>query len=82
MDVTSHVGRLVQEHDKAQFNRPAPSGIVNDWSTTVEATTIFISALALLILLAVTSIRFGAESREGFSTKERDQTLRESTPAV
>jgi hypothetical protein len=30
-----------------------------------------IVALALLILLAVTSMRFGVDSREGFPTKER-----------
>jgi hypothetical protein len=42
----------------------------------MEATTILIVALALLILLAVTSIRFGVESREGFSTKEPGQASR------
>ena len=49
---------------------------MNDRGTTMEATTILISALALLILLAVTSIRFGVESREGFSTKEPAQASR------
>jgi hypothetical protein len=34
------------------------------------------AAIALLILLAVTSMHFGADSREGFPSKERDQTLR------
>jgi hypothetical protein len=34
------------------------------------------AAIAMLILFAVTSMRFGADSRDGFSTKERDQTLR------
>jgi len=70
------VDRRWQEHEKARFNRPATSGIVNDRGTTMEATTILISALALLILLAVTSIRFGVESREGFSTKEPGQASR------
>jgi hypothetical protein len=41
----------------------------------MEAITSLIVALALLVLLAVASIRFGVESREGFSTNERDQTL-------
>jgi hypothetical protein len=31
-----------------------------------------ITALALLILLAVTSMRFGVDSREGFSTNQHD----------
>ena len=48
----------------------------------MEATTILISALALLILLAVTSIRFGAESRDGFSTRERGQTSTGSKSVV
>jgi hypothetical protein len=45
----------------------------------MEATTSVVTALALLILLAVTSIRFGVDSREGFSPKERDQTLSNSS---
>jgi hypothetical protein len=39
----------------------------------MEAATILISALALLILLAATSIRFGEESRDGFSIRARSQ---------
>jgi hypothetical protein len=49
---------------------------VSEWNRSMEATTILIVALALLILLAVTSIRFGVESREGFSTKEPGQASR------
>ena len=40
----------------------------------MEATSIIMAALALLILLAVTSIRFGVDSRKKFSTDGRDQT--------
>jgi hypothetical protein len=72
----------MQVHEQDRFNRPAPSSIVNEWSTSMEATTILIAALAFLILLAVTSIRFGEESRQGFSTKERGRTSRESNSMV
>jgi hypothetical protein len=48
----------------------------------MEATTSLIAGLALLILLAVTSIRFDAESREGFSTRERGQTSRGSNSSI
>lgn len=34
------------------------------------------AAIAMLILFAVTSMRFGADSREGLPSKERDQALR------
>jgi len=76
------VDRRWQEHEKARFNRPATSGIVNDRGTTMEATTILISALALLILLAVTSIRFGVESREGLSAKGGGRTPSERNSVV
>jgi len=76
------VDRRWQQHEKARFNRPATSGIVNDRGTTMEATTILISALALLILLAVTSIRFGVESREGLSAKDGGRTPSERNSVV
>ena len=38
-------------------------------------TTLF-AAIAMLILLAVTSMRFGVDSREGFPNKERDLASR------
>jgi hypothetical protein len=41
----------------------------------MEATSLF-TALALLILFAVTSLRFGVDSREAFPSKEREQALR------
>ncbi len=41
----------------------------------MEAASLF-AAIALLILLAVTSMRFGAESREGFPSKEQDTRQR------
>jgi len=41
----------------------------------MEASILF-SALGLLILLAVTSMRYGADSREGYLTKERDLAIR------
>jgi hypothetical protein len=41
----------------------------------MEATILFV-AVATLILLAVTSMRFGVDSREGFSTKERELARR------
>ena len=37
----------------------------------MEANTLF-AAIGALILVAVTSIRFGADSREGFASKERE----------
>ena len=37
---------------------------------------ILIVALAALILLAVTSLRFGVDSRDGFPTKESDLAAR------
>ncbi len=37
----------------------------------MEATILFV-AVASLILLAVTSIRFGVDSREGLASKERE----------
>ena len=55
---------------------------MNDRGTTMEATTILISALALLILLAVTSIRFGVESREGLSAKDGGRTPSERNSVV
>jgi hypothetical protein len=42
---------------------------------TVEL-SILVVALAALILLAVTSLRFGVDSREGFESKERDLAAR------
>ena len=39
----------------------------------MEATSIIMAALALLILLGVTSIQFVLESRKKFSTDGRDQ---------
>jgi hypothetical protein len=41
----------------------------------MEATMLFV-ALTSLILLAVTSMRFGADSREEFASKERELALR------
>jgi len=44
----------------------------------MEAASSIMTALGLLILLAVTSIRFGADSRKTFSIDDRDQTPRGS----
>lgn len=41
----------------------------------MEATVVFV-AVAALILLAVTSIRYGADSREAFASKERELASR------
>jgi len=41
----------------------------------MEATILFV-AVATLILLAVTSMRFGVDSREGFSSQERELARR------
>lgn len=38
--------------------------------------TILIAAVAMLALLAVASLRFGVDSRDGFHTKERDMADR------
>jgi hypothetical protein len=38
----------------------------------VQATTILVAMLTLLILLAATSIRFGVDSREGYA-RQPDQ---------
>jgi hypothetical protein len=37
----------------------------------MEATILFV-AVSSLILIAVTSVRFGVDSREGFASKERE----------
>ena len=37
----------------------------------MEATILFV-AVAALILLAVTSMRYGVDSREGYASKERE----------
>jgi hypothetical protein len=37
----------------------------------MEATVLFV-AVSALILIAVTAMRFGVDSREGFATKERE----------
>ena len=41
----------------------------------MEATILFV-AVAALILLAVTSMRYGVDSRDGFSAKEREMVAR------
>jgi hypothetical protein len=41
----------------------------------MEATSLFV-AIAVLILLAVTSVRYGVDSRDGFASKEREPSLR------
>ncbi len=41
----------------------------------MEATILFV-AVAALILLAVTSMRYGVDSREGFASKERELARR------
>jgi hypothetical protein len=41
----------------------------------VEATVLFV-AISALILIAVTSMRFGVDSREAFASKERDLARR------
>ena len=38
--------------------------------------TILFAAVAALTLLAVTSMRYGVDSREGFASKEREQATR------
>ena len=50
----------------------------------MEATMLFV-AVSALILIAVTSMRFGVDSREGFASKERDlasQGIREAESSV
>lgn len=42
----------------------------------MEAVTTLFTAIALLILLAATSVRFGVDSRQGFATEEIEQALR------
>ena len=51
----------------------------------MEAIVLFV-AVAALILLAVTSMRYGVDSREGFASREREPAPRrivraESTPS-
>ncbi|MBA2598538.1 MAG: hypothetical protein M3Q50_11195 [Chloroflexota bacterium] len=41
----------------------------------MEATSLFI-AVAMLILLAVTSMRYGVDSRDAFASKERELAAR------
>ena len=51
----------------------------------MEAITVFV-AVAALILLAVTSMRYGVDSREGFASKEREpaphKIVRAESPAT
>src|SRR4051812_35038529 len=70
----AHIRRLVPELEQVLFSRPAISRYLNERSTTMEATSIIMAALGLLILLAVTSIRFGVDSREELSTDDRHRT--------
>ena len=42
----------------------------------VEAVDTLFAAIALLILLAATSLRYGVDSREGYTTKEYDLARR------
>ena len=44
----------------------------------MEATILFV-AVAALILLAVTSMRYGVDSRDGFASKERELAARGMT---
>jgi hypothetical protein len=46
----------------------------------MEATILFV-AVAAVILLAVTSMRYGVDSREGFNSKDRDPASRGSVRA-
>jgi hypothetical protein len=48
----------------------------------MEATTILVAAVALLILLAVTSIRFGVESRDELFAKDGGRTSTERNSVV
>src|SRR5215204_7591531 len=63
-----HRGRLV---DARASSLPGGTGKPRDWSTPMEATMLFV-AVTVLILLAVTSTRFGVDNREGFASKERE----------
>jgi hypothetical protein len=42
----------------------------------MEAIICLLFAIAMLILLAMTAMRCGVDSREGYASKERDLTLR------
>lgn len=44
----------------------------------MESSSSIMAVLALLILLAATSIRFGADSRKRFSTDDHERTSRGS----
>jgi hypothetical protein len=44
--------------------------------TTMDPVVSLLAAITLLILLAVTSFRFGVDSREGYFSHERDRALR------
>src|SRR5215204_5603346 len=63
-----HRGLLV---DARASLLPGGTGKHQDWSTPMDATMLFV-ALTVLILLAVTSMRFGIDSREGLASKERE----------
>jgi hypothetical protein len=76
-----NVDHLLPEHEQLLHAGPVWSGISNERRVTVEPTTSLVAILALLILFAATSIRFGVDSREGF-VKEQDQISSDSNSGV
>lgn len=73
-----NVNHFLPDHERSLFNRTVASRSSNEWRMTMEAITSLGAALALLILLAVTSMRFGVDSREIFSTDDHDKAPRGS----
>jgi uncharacterized membrane protein YdfJ with MMPL/SSD domain len=72
------VNHFLPDHERSLFNRTVASRSSNEWRMTMEAITSLGAALALLVLLAVTSMRFGVDSREIFSTDDHDKAPRGS----
>lgn len=67
-----NVGHLLPDREQSLSNCPAVSIISNERRILMEAITSLTVALALLVLFAVTSIRFGVDSREGSSANDHE----------
>jgi len=60
---------------------PVKSGISNEQRVTMQDTTSLVATLAMPILFAATSIRFGVDTREVFA-RQRDRTSSDSNSRV
>jgi hypothetical protein len=68
--VIGHLVHLAPEHKHVVCDWPALSRLLKERSTSMEPFASLVTAL--LILLAATSMRFGVDTREGYSTNHHD----------